>query len=66
MNILRLIVGLTLTVTLAFAMAVSAGQKKGVINGAPADVIVQFGQNQFQQDAPPLNRITSQSIKVGR
>src|SRR5262249_39563552 len=46
-------VGLVLAVTLAFPIAVLADKD----DGAPADVTVQFGQNQFPQSAPPLNHI---------
>lgn len=45
-------VGLVLAVTLAVPMAISADH----IARVPTDVIVQFGQNQFPQDAAPFNR----------
>jgi plastocyanin len=50
-NLRSLSVGLVLAVTLAVPMAVSSDQN----DGAPADVIVQFGQNQFPQSPAPAN-----------
>lgn len=57
--------GLVLAATLVFPMVVWADNDDN--NKGPANVVVQFGQNRFPQDAAPLNHfLDPNDVTIGR